>query len=413
MTTVEMQDLLFKCSKVFSPATPISTRDLFAGRTEQIQQVGRAVHTRGQHAVIFGERGVGKTSLANVLKFLLADQETLVVKTNCHHDDSYHKVWHNALSEISIEEEVMVGLNRSPTIKARNPVDSIDGDSGPDDIRRVLQGIGKIKDTVIIFDEFDRLQGNKAQRLFADTIKNISDNSVNTTFVIVGVANDVNGLIKEHASIDRSLVQIKMPRMEPNELKEIVNKAMQELGTSIEDGATELIVMLSQGLPHYTHLIGQESTVTAIRADRKLITVEDVKGGVNAALNNTQHSILDAYQKATVGQRKGTLFKQVLLACAIAEVDEQGYFVSAAVRDPLTKIMKKLYEIPGFSQHLDKFSSDTTRGPVLERAGTSRRFRFRFINPLLQPYVIMRGLSEGILQGDVLDLLQQKQQGAY
>ena len=76
--------------------------------------------------------------------------------------------------------------------------------------------------------------------------------------------------------------------------------------------------------------------------------------------------LLEAYQNATSGQRKGTLFRQALLACALARVDAQGYFVSAAVREPFSRIMGKEYQIPGFSQHLDKFSSDPSRGPVLE-----------------------------------------------
>ena len=120
-------------------------------------------------------------------------------------------------------------------------------------------------------------------------------------------------------------------------------------------------------------------------------------------------SVQSAYQKAIRSQRKGTLFREVLLACALAEVDDQGYFASADVRGPLCEITGKSYDIPNFSQHLDKFSADTDRGPVLERAGTSRRFRFRFINPLLQPYIIMRGLADSKIMGDILALLQQKQ----
>lgn len=263
--------------------------------------------------------------------------------------------------------------------------------------------------TVLIFDEFDRLQGSRAQRAFADTIKNLSDNAVNATLVIVGVANDVSGLIQEHASIDRSLVQIKMPRMRPDELKEIINRAMKQLSMEVEPEALELLILLSQGLPHYTHMLGQEATVTAIHDGRRRVALSDVKKGVKNSLQKTQHSILDAYQQAIAGQRKGTLFRQVLLACALAEVDEQGYFVSAAVRAPLSMIMKKAYDIPGFSQHLDKLSSDPSRGPVLEKAGTTRRFRFRFINPLLQPYVIMRGLADNLLEGELLDLLRKKQ----
>jgi len=410
MKAQEKRQLLFQCSRVFSPATPINTRDLFAGRTEQIRLVGAAVHTRGQHAIIFGERGVGKTSLANFLKALLADEETVVVKINCHQDDTFAKLWRSALSEIALLDEAHgMGFLPRKQSRSRSPAEYLDDKASPDDIRRILQYVGRSNDTVIIFDEFDRLPGSRVQRIFADTIKNLSDNAISATLVIVGVANDVSGLIKEHASVDRSLVQIKMPRMRPDELTEILGKAMEELGMVMEDEATELLILLSQGLPHYTHLLGQEATLTALADSRKTVTIADAKAGIQSALNKTQQSVLDAYQQATSAQRKGTLFREVLLACALAQVDEQGHFISAAVREPLSTIMKRSYDIPGFSQHLDKFCSDASRGPVLEKAGTSRRFRFRFTNPLLQPYVIMRGLADGLLEGELLELLRTKQ----
>jgi Cdc6-like AAA superfamily ATPase len=408
----EQQQLLVKCTTVFRPAAPLDNRDLFAGRTDQIVQASRAVNAIGQHAIVFGQRGVGKSSLANILRILLSAEDKLVVKVNCHKDDSFATVWKNALADVEMIEERVVGFNKKPSLIPARALD-VGQHAGPNEVRRSLQQLGKSIDTVFIFDEFDRLHGSKAQQSFADTIKDLSDNVVNCTLIIVGVANDVSGLIAEHASISRSLVEIHMPRMKTEESKEIVRKAMRELGTSIGDEALDLVVTLSQGLPHYTHLIGQEATMQAIKSNRRQVRLADVREGVNAALQNTQHSILDSYQNATRGQRRGTIFQSVLLGCALAEVDEQGFFVSAAVRDPLSKIAGKPYEIPGFSQHLDKFSTDQARGPVLERAGTPRRYRFRFINPLLQPYVIMRGLSDGHLQGELLDLLKAKKQPSY
>lgn len=198
-------------------------------------------------------------------------------------------------------------------------------------------------------------------------------------------------------------------RLSVAELKDIVRKAAAALAMAIEEDGLELIVLLSQGLPHYTHLLGKESFVTAIKARRRQVTMTDVRHGVREAVENRLESVQNAYQKATKAQRKGTLFRQVLLACALAEVDEQGYFVSADLREPLLKITGKSYDIPNFSQHLDKFSSDQTRGPVLEKAGTTRRFRFRFVNPLLQPFVIMRGLLDGLLSGDLLGILLKKE----
>lgn len=74
-----------------------------------------------------------------------------------------------------------------------------------------------------------------------------------------------------------------------------------------------------------------------------------------------------------------------------------GYFSAVDVRQQLTEIMGKRYEIPAFSQHLNAFC-ESTRGPVLQRVGTTRRYRFRFVNPLMQPFVIMDGLKKGLIK---------------
>src|ERR1017187_1498602 len=54
--------------KVLQPRTPITNRELFAGRWSQLTTVADAVAQPGLHVAIYGERGVGKTSLANVVK---------------------------------------------------------------------------------------------------------------------------------------------------------------------------------------------------------------------------------------------------------------------------------------------------------------------------------------------------------
>src|SRR3989304_4900393 len=61
---------------VFSPAAPINERRLFAGRTQQVRRVIDAINQRGQPVLIFGERGVGKTSMANVLRDFLEAART-------------------------------------------------------------------------------------------------------------------------------------------------------------------------------------------------------------------------------------------------------------------------------------------------------------------------------------------------
>src|SRR4051794_26427614 len=51
---------------LFTPSGPIDEAEFFAGRQIEIRQLFEAAVERSKHAVIFGERGIGKTSLANV-----------------------------------------------------------------------------------------------------------------------------------------------------------------------------------------------------------------------------------------------------------------------------------------------------------------------------------------------------------
>ena len=408
MDSGQQQELVAKVGAVFSPAAPINRRDLFAGRLEQLQKVFDAINTRGQHAVIFGERGVGKTSLANIVKELVEQQKvaSFTVKVNCSQDDDFASVWKKALDEVVVAEdrgEAELGFKPKKRLDQYAAGNLLPGDPSPNHVRKVLDYIGS---SVVILDEFDRIKGRQSS-LFADTIKTLSDCSVDATLVFVGVAHDIDELIKEHASVDRSVVQIHMHRMTAFELHEILNNAMKALGMHMDHDARSLIVLLSQGLPHYTHVLGKYASVQAIHDKRWHVRLEDVHESIVEAVNNTHQSIRNTYQQATTSPRKDTLFKQVLLACALAEVDTLGYFASSDVRGPLSKITGKPYDIPNFSQHLDKFSSED-RGNVLEKTGKQRRFRFRFSNPLLQPFVIMRGMADGMLKDDLMDVLKRR-----
>jgi ABC-type transport system involved in cytochrome bd biosynthesis fused ATPase/permease subunit len=82
--------------KVFTPTAPIDERSLFAGRTEQVRKVVDAVNQKGQHAVVFGERGVGKTSLSNVLSSFLSGPNASTVlspRVNCDATDTFQSLW--------------------------------------------------------------------------------------------------------------------------------------------------------------------------------------------------------------------------------------------------------------------------------------------------------------------------------
>ena len=249
------------------------------------------------------------------------------------------------------------------------------------------------REIVVFVDEFDRLADHAARTLFADTIKILSDQLVAATIVLVGVADDVDELIREHGSVERALVQIHMPRMARDELAEIVTRGIEAAKMTIGKTAVARIAALSQGLPHYTHLLGQHAAHAALDAGRTDVTLADVDRAVNRAIDRAQQSIMDAYRRATVSDRR-SLYPQVLLASALASEDEYGFFSAADVSERLAGITGKEHSPASFAQHLDELAGPE-RGPVLQKRGAPRRFRYRFVNPLLQPYVVMRGLSDG------------------
>lgn len=389
-----------RAGKIFTPASPIHSRELFAGRIDQVRQVIDAIYQLGQHAVLYGERGVGKTSLANMIGPVLAEagSNAVTVKVNVDGTDTFGGAWRKALEQFAFLRKSGIGFEPEQATERRSITDSLSEDPRPNDVLGVIRFLNSR--LVFIFDEFDRMERDEA-RVFTDLIKAISDYGVETTVVLVGVAGTVDQLLEDHASIERALTQIPMPRMTEEETGDLLQRGAKDLEIEFAPEAIVQIARLSQGLPHYTHLIALHSVREALGRLSPRIEVADVVAGVGRSVENAQHSIKTQYQKATTSAQKQALFEQILLACALAHKDPLSTFQPTDVVEPMSTIMGKHYEISTFSRHLQEFCSDA-RGPVLVRSGEQRRYRYRFSNPLLQPYVVMRGLSDGVVSAEAL-----------
>lgn len=386
--------LILDAGQVFTPNTPIDEKSLFAGRQSQIRRVIDVVNQKGQHAIIFGERGVGKTSLANVLaSFLNMPAALLAPRINCDSTDTFDTVWRKVLSQVEVLHGAPAAGFAPGRARAMSTIDLLGDVATPDAVRRTLTLLGQQAVPIVIVDEFDRLA--RGPRLaFADTIKTLSDHAVPATVVLVGVADSVEQLIAEHQSVERALVQIQMPRMLEAEIHQIILTGVDRLGMTIDPDALERIGRLSQGLPHYAQLLGLHATRVALDRQSLAVSDADVTQAIRNALEDAQHSVRRAYHDAIRSPRKDNLFADVLLACALAKTTELGFFAAQDVRGPMRAITGKNYEIPSFAQHLNEFS-ESKRGPLLQKAGESRRYMYRFINPLMQPFVIMQGVVAG------------------
>jgi len=379
--------LMAQINLAFTPNRPIDGRSLFAGRHQQIEKLMSATFQKGSHAVLFGERGVGKTSLARtILDFLVMafDEASGLHRAmlNSAEAMSFEDIWRTIFRQFEFEQSDGTPATLDEALPA-NP--------NSENIREVFQLIDY--QTIVIIDEVDRIEDQSIRVKMADTIKTLSDNAIRTTLILVGVADSVDNLIGEHPSIERAIKQVPMPRMSKPELLEIVDNGLAACDSmKIQAEARDRMADLAQGLPSYTHLLARESALSAAREGRTNITMQDLEAGIKESVDGQLATSLTLYTKATTAAR-GIYFKPVLLACALAPKDEKGFFYAKDVVAPLKSIIPNAPKIQQFAQHLKDFC-ESRKGPILERDGR----RYRFLKPLMAPYVILRGLADGLIK---------------
>jgi len=399
MDVAEKLRLRAALAAAFTPSAPVSNIDLFSGRITQLERVTEAVFQRGQHAAIYGERGVGKTSLANVLPGqleFLTKYNYQVVRHNCSTISSFQSIWDGIFRELTFRR------NNSESGVPHDPIPMnsyLPASASPEDVRFLLQQTGS--SIVAIIDEYDRVPKSDATSgLLADTIKGLSDHAVDTTIIIIGVADSIDDLIAEHKSIERALVQVQMPRMSQGELFSIVEKGFAQATMKIDFEAKCQIAALSQGLPHNAHELGLRTGYASVDTGNLEANKNDVEMAISQAVRNAQQTLVASYCQAIASTHEN-IYREILLAAALARTNDLGYFAAGDLRKPLTLITSKDYGIDGYMRHLNSFCEEH-RGCVLQKKGERRRYHFRFSQPIMEPYVILRGIADGLIGKDLV-----------
>ncbi len=395
--------LSFEIDHLFNGA-PVAEEDLFAGRAAEVHRILEAVLERSKHVILFGERGVGKTSIANVFwrRYNARLQTVVAARVQADPADTFSSLWNKAFDELV---SVARSMGRYDLVLVSNEY-SIET---PDQVRRELQKCKPNAIPIIIFDEFDKLRDTMSRELFANLIKYLYDYSLNTTMVLVGVAEDVSSLITDHQSLDRALAQIKLNRMNDTELNDVIDTRLGKTQFRIDGDARWTIITLSRGLPYFTQMLTKYSAKAAIGEKTLTIKPSHVRSAMDRFIMEADQSFQDAYSLATDSPQKGHLFKEVLLACALARTDPSGFFTPTDVIEPLTGIVGQRKQHAHFSRHLSEFISED-RGQVLSRRGHVRNYRFRFRDPMMQPYVIIKGINENMVGKDIQEVIFQREQ---
>ena len=183
MISKSQAEKLAKLSEAFTPHQPIHIPEFLAGRQGILYRVTDAVNTEGLHIVLFGDRGIGKTSVARVLQLHLQQphkEGRRVLYVSCSSEDDYSTIWRKVCQEILITQ-TQIGLAQHGATAITGRLSPDEPFNYPNDVRLFL--ISLPNPTVIIIDEFDRTNPNSnVRRLMADTIKSFSDLLVPSTF---------------------------------------------------------------------------------------------------------------------------------------------------------------------------------------------------------------------------------------
>jgi len=296
---------------VFTPAQEIQDIDRFAGREEELQALANALQSEGTQIAIYGQRGVGKSSLARQLLKLGTNDADVVSRlstkpyetldfvpayVSC--DDSVESVEDVLLRLLSDEEALapwvpfkVVEKSGTKNASGRFNVKVVQFSGGKeesmtaraqnfeDDVITVFSNACKEVNrtgvarhgVLVIVDEFDRVKDRSG---LASLLKSLGPEGV--TFALVGVAPNVQELITEHESVARQLTggTIHVPPMNPDQLDEIFDRAEKLMDSEywFNREARDWIVGISRGHPFYIHLVGKYGLLEAIRQNSQEIT---------------------------------------------------------------------------------------------------------------------------------------------
>lgn len=330
----------------FIPAKEISDAAKFAGRESAVEDVFYALLAEGSNIAIVGNRGIGKTSLARQVGAIGGGDNTILEKTGVPHDEAldfltvYFACGNSIKSTDQLLETLLTSSNclaswvyavpqatkimssYAPkfSAKALGVGVELGGAKGSESTTAAAitnhsvdvvftnvvcaiaeAGVAK-HGILIVIDEFDQIANPDG---FASFIKALATNCPQVKFCIVGVAKDIQTLMKEHESTDRLFAGsiVHLDPMNEKELQEIIDNAELSIEDFItfDQEARRRMINLAQGHPYMVHLIGKFALRASFSAGKDLVSLEDVNATLATIAERRADPVLEGKYRRAVG----------------------------------------------------------------------------------------------------------------
>ncbi|WP_291862609.1 ATP-binding protein [Marinilabilia sp.] len=406
-------------SNAFIPAREIDDSEKFAGRSSYIQNAFFALNSKGNNIAIVGARGIGKSSLSRQIINLSQGDNSLLEKLEIFYDDSldYLSLYIACGNKVKTIDDLLIRLltRRDCLLEwvydipaAKKELDKLSGGfdvkvlkagaehSGEltnesvikthevdvifENIIKQLNDIEIAKDGIlIVIDEFDQIENPEG---FAKLLKSLATNSPSVKFCVVGVAQDLQNLLKEHGSTDRLFADsvINLPSMSDIELDEIISNAEGSIKKFItfDEGARKKMIELANGHPYLIHLIGKQALKTAYLNNIQKIDHDYIESTLKEIAEKETDPVLEGRFKKAVAssyQREA-----VLRAMAQSVKSDGEVWTTDAYKIALD------YGIENASQYVGHLVTDEYGAELIKL----RERYYRFKDSLFQTYIKAR-----------------------
>lgn len=354
-------------------AQPVLHRDRFAGRVETLTRLIAAIEQQRAHVVLYGERGIGKTSLLHVFAETARAASYHVLYASCGVEARFDAMFRTFCEQVPLLYHASVSPTGDETEHRRSFADLLG--AHPVDPRELAELFGEVVGTriILILDEYDRVADHGFRRDVAELIKNLSDRAARTQLILTGVASNLEELVGFAPSIRRNITGLPVGPMAEAEMLEILERAEAASGVRFGPEARALITRMAGGSPYLVRLLGGRAAMLALDHGRLTVEAADLMAGTEAVLSEWNVALPRRVQLLLQRPQVQAQW-QMLIAAARASGTPDGWFApeDLAAELPGTGAEAALAALEGLAGAGDLFEQGSDAG---------RGTRFRFRNP--------------------------------